>query len=444
MGRRVVESVADDFEVDVVGEGDGGPGVAKAVDGEAGEQCLWVGLVVLVLFAEELAAESFGVIAAAVFEAEDVVVVVVDGPEHGLLIILDQSPFGEQGDGGWVEVEDVASASLMAVLEDDVVVVVGGELVEHGGGAAVEVDVGPAQAEDFAAAGAAGGAERPGVAVAAVAEPCEEALEVVGGPGLAGELVDLAGLGDGGCFGDVAVDAVPAQRVGEGFGDDAVDHADGSRRQVSLGVWGVASVLALATDGAGDGMAGDALGAGVALGSQDFDDVGSAGALVVELERAGEGDGRVEAGGGRRELLGVEELGVELVEVGRGELLESGGADVGDDVETDLLFVASPGGRFEIGAAGGEPFVGEVVGDGDAVGVDVVAVAEVGEMFDAIGFSFGDGAKATAADLATFAVSAGDVGEPGVGVAASADVGFAGLAAVVMGCSPLRDGRSLV
>ena len=124
MGGRVVESVADDFEVDVVGEGDGGPGVAEAVDGEPGERRLGVGLVVLVLFAEEFSAESFGVVAAAVFEAEDVVVVVVGGPEHGFLVVLDVSPFGEQDDGGRVEVEDVASPAFVAVLEDDVVVVV--------------------------------------------------------------------------------------------------------------------------------------------------------------------------------------------------------------------------------------------------------------------------------------------------------------------------------
>ncbi len=55
--------------------------------------------------------------------AEDVVVVVVGGPDLDLLVILDLSPFGEQGDGGWVEVQDVASASLGSILEDDVVVV---------------------------------------------------------------------------------------------------------------------------------------------------------------------------------------------------------------------------------------------------------------------------------------------------------------------------------
>ena len=76
----------------------------------------------------------------------------------------------------------------MPVLEDDLVVVVGGDLVEHGGGASVEVDVGPSQAEHFAAAGAAGGEEGQRVAVAVVAEPGEEALEVVGGPGVAGVL----------------------------------------------------------------------------------------------------------------------------------------------------------------------------------------------------------------------------------------------------------------
>ncbi len=67
----------------------------------------------------------------------------------------------------------------------------------------------------------------------------------------------------------------------------------------------------------------------------------------------------MESAGGRWEFLGVEELGVELVEVGWGELLEGDGADVGGDVESDLLFVAAPGGGFEVGAAGGEPFVGE-------------------------------------------------------------------------------------
>ena len=48
----MVEAVADDFEVDLVGEGDGGPGVAESVDGEAGERCVGVVGVVLLLFAE--------------------------------------------------------------------------------------------------------------------------------------------------------------------------------------------------------------------------------------------------------------------------------------------------------------------------------------------------------------------------------------------------------
>ena len=47
----------------------------------------------------------------------------------------------------------------------------------------------------------------------------------------------------------------------------------------------------------------------------------------------------------------------------------------------------------------------------------------------AVGFGFGDGAEAAVADLAALAVAAGDVGEPGVGVASFADVGLAGLAA---------------
>ena len=51
-----------------------------------GSGVVGVGLVVLVLLAEELSAESFGVVVAAVFEAEDVVVVVVGGAEQCLLV----------------------------------------------------------------------------------------------------------------------------------------------------------------------------------------------------------------------------------------------------------------------------------------------------------------------------------------------------------------------
>ena len=135
------------------------------------------------------------------------------------------------------------------------------------------------------------------------------------------------------------------------------------------------------------------------------------------------------AAGGRLTLLGVEELGVELVEVGGGELLEGDGTDVGDDVEAELLFVAAPGARLEVGSAGGEPFSGEEVGEGDLVGGDVVALAEILELGDAIPLGFGDGAEAAAADLAALAVAARDVGVPGVGAASSTDVGLAGLAA---------------
>jgi hypothetical protein len=66
---------------DVVVDGDGGPGVAESVDGETGERRVGVRFVVLVLFAEELSAESFGVVVGAVFEAEDVVAVLVGGAE---------------------------------------------------------------------------------------------------------------------------------------------------------------------------------------------------------------------------------------------------------------------------------------------------------------------------------------------------------------------------
>ena len=97
---------------------------------------------------------------------------------------------------------------------------------------------------------------------------------MVGGPGLPSELVELAPLGDGGCFGDVAVDAVPAQAVGEGFGDDAVDHADGSCRQVRGRERRVTGVAALAADGAGDGMSSDVIRAEMTFSPEPLSDGG--------------------------------------------------------------------------------------------------------------------------------------------------------------------------
>ena len=102
----------------------------------------------------------------------------------------------------------------------------------------------------------------------------------------------------------------------------------------------------------------------MAFGAECVGDGGGGDALVLELEHAGDGAGRVVAAGGGRGGW-CRGAGVEPVEVDRGEFLEADGADVGDDVEADLLFVAAPGGGFEVGAAGGEPFVEQVVGDGD-------------------------------------------------------------------------------
>ena len=85
-----------------------------------------VGLVVALLFAEELAAEAFGVVGAAVFEAEDVVVVLVSGAELVFLLVLFLLPFCEEGDCAGVEVDRVASSGLVAGFVDDLVVSVDG------------------------------------------------------------------------------------------------------------------------------------------------------------------------------------------------------------------------------------------------------------------------------------------------------------------------------
>lgn len=102
---------------------------------------------------------------------------------------------------------------------------------------------------------------------------------------------------------------------------------------------------------------------------------------------------------------------------------------MGDDVESEFLFVAAPGGWLEVDSAGGEPFGHEVVGEGGLGGADVVALADVVEGGDAVGLGFCNGSESALADLASGAVAGGDVGEPGVGVASFADVGFAGLSA---------------
>lgn len=148
----MVKALADHFEVDVLSEGDGGPGVAEAVDGESGEWRVGVGVVVLLLLAEEGSAESFRVVVPSVFAAEDEVVVLVCGAEQSFLFVLDVSPVAEEFDGVGVEVDEVAGSGLVAFFEDGAVVVVGGELVEHCGGAFGEVDVVPFESEDFAAA----------------------------------------------------------------------------------------------------------------------------------------------------------------------------------------------------------------------------------------------------------------------------------------------------
>jgi hypothetical protein len=62
VGAAVVEAVADDVDVDAFLEGEGGPGVAEAVELEAGERFVGVGLVVGLLLAAELAAEALGVV----------------------------------------------------------------------------------------------------------------------------------------------------------------------------------------------------------------------------------------------------------------------------------------------------------------------------------------------------------------------------------------------
>lgn len=120
----------------------------------------------------------------------------------------------------------MASAGLVAFFEDGFVVVVGGDLVEHGGGGFVEVDVGPFEAEDFASPGAAGGKEGQGVAVSDVAEPVEEAAHLLRGPCVAGDAVRLARFGHGRCVGDVAENALPAVSIAKRFGENAVDHGD--------------------------------------------------------------------------------------------------------------------------------------------------------------------------------------------------------------------------
>lgn len=57
-------------------EGEGGPGVAEAVELHPGERLVGVGLVVGLLLAEELAAEPLGVDRGAVGVGEDPAVVV--------------------------------------------------------------------------------------------------------------------------------------------------------------------------------------------------------------------------------------------------------------------------------------------------------------------------------------------------------------------------------
>ena len=84
VGAAVVEAVADDVDVDAFLQGEGGPGVAEAVELQPRERLGGMGLVVGLLLAEELAAEPLGVDRGAIGAGEDPAVVVVAGAEEAL------------------------------------------------------------------------------------------------------------------------------------------------------------------------------------------------------------------------------------------------------------------------------------------------------------------------------------------------------------------------
>lgn len=130
----MVESLADDLDVDSFGERQRCPGVSEPVKYQSRQRFAQACSVVLLLLSDELSAETLGMVRTAVWHGEDEVLVDVAAAGQQLLLVLVRLPPAKHVDRRPVEVDDMRSLGLWPGLHDDLVVDRTHLPRDHGGG----------------------------------------------------------------------------------------------------------------------------------------------------------------------------------------------------------------------------------------------------------------------------------------------------------------------